>query len=183
MGKKLQFSRSVLQGIRRPSQAVTGPVARWRAKGEGASASPSAREPGRMKSLLTLPLMQVNLYTVGGGVLLGLIAWAFGSGHFGLGLVLGSFLSLAFLYSLKALTTKVLAPGNPGGTRMFHAMNLVRWILLAVVFVLLLKISVACLLGAVASYIWFLGVLAWFGIRSAPAASPAPPSGPADKSK
>jgi hypothetical protein len=139
-----------------------------------------------MGTMLALPLIRVCLVTAGGGALVGLAAWAFGSGSFGLGFFLGSFLALFGLYSLKALTSKVLDAGAGRGLWLFHSMNAVRWILLAVVYFMLLRISVACLLGAVASYVWFLAVLAWFGIRSARPGGAAPaagPSGPDEPSK
>jgi hypothetical protein len=178
--KRLQFSNEILKGICKPSQSVTGPVVRQREKEERETA-PST--PGRVATLLSLPLIQVCLYTVGGGVVAGLVAWVSGAGPFGLGFFLGSLLALFGLYSLKALTSKVLDQGEGRGLWIFHGMNVVRWFLLAIVYFLLLKISVWCLLGAVASYIWFLAILAWFGIRAAKPVKPAEPVIPDDAAK
>jgi hypothetical protein len=121
----------------------------------------------RTVSRLSLPLFRVFTWTLGAGVIVGLIAWALGHNLFGLGFFLGSLMALFSLYSLKALTTKVISAGDKKGLGYFHVMNIVRVIFMALICYLLLRISIACLLGAVSSYIWFLAVLGWFGVRHA----------------
>lgn len=184
MRKKLQFSSGVLRDMRRPSNPVLGPIARRREQerqgdGGGGKRFSWPSFPRWSFSWLRLPLIQVDLWTVGGGAVFGGIAWLFGAGRFGLGLFLGGFLCLLSLYSLKALTADIVKNGNRS-VWTHHATRLLRILAMALVMFLLLKISVSCLLGAVASYVWFLGVLAWFGLRSAgPEVPPPEPTIPA----
>jgi hypothetical protein len=162
MKKKMQFSPGVLRQMRRPTRPVEGPMARRQQEQRGES----PRKQGKPSALL-LPMIQVAIWTMGGGIAFGLIAALLGAARFGLGLFLGSVLALFVLYSLKALTSKVVQMPGSMGMWFFHGLNIARWVVLAVVYFMLLKISVFCLLGAVTSYVWFLVVLGVIGVRSA----------------
>lgn len=179
MGKKLQFSAAALRGMRRPSQPVTGPLTRQREAARPAASG----EPGKWAALMAMPLMRVCLFTLGGGMLVGLAAWALGRGDFGFGFFVGALMALAGLFTLKAVTSKVFEMGKASGVWWFQGMNIARWFLLAVVYYLLLKISIACLLGAVASYVWFLAVLAWLGLRGAKEGVASAPADPGAETK
>ncbi len=82
----------------------------------------------------------------------------FGKKDIALGFFIGSLLSTLNLYMLQSLTVKILELGEKGRKR-FWFWNIIRWMVLASVCRFLLYISIACLLAAVGSYIWFLVVL------------------------
>jgi hypothetical protein len=93
-----------------------------------------------------------------GGFSGALVAFFLQKKELALGFFIGSLLSTLNLYALQSLTGKVLELGERDRKR-FWFWNVLRWMVLAVVCRLLLFISVACLLAAVGSYIWFLIVL------------------------
>jgi hypothetical protein len=159
--KKLRFAPGVLQSMGRSSHPFAGPIARRK---DGPPEKPTANRPVPRPSM---PLIRVSQWTLGGSAVLGLLSWVFGQWYFGWGMFLGGLLALFSLYSLKALTTKVISFNGPRGSLLFRGVYVVRLFLMAVVCYLLLRFSVSCLLGALAGYLWFLAVLAWQGVKSA----------------
>ena len=120
----------------------------------------------------TLPFQRIFLVTVSGGALVALISVLFGQKNFGLGALAGSLLAGGGLFSLKASLRRVLSSTAVQGKRLFFAVQALRWVLWVLALYLLLKVSPTCLLGAVVSYLWFLGVLSVYGLQSAKGAVP-----------
>jgi len=112
-------------------------------------------------------IITVVALTLGGSVGGALTALAFGKKDLALGLFLGGILSTLNFYGLKRLTEKVLRLEEQKARAMFWLLTGSRWVLFALACWGLLKISPFCLLGAMASYLWFLLVLGWVGWRSA----------------
>ncbi len=83
------------------------------------------------------------------------------------GLFLGGLLSPLHLLGLRAVTTRVLNAGEAKGLGLFRVYYLLRWGSFLLIMGILLTISVECLLGALASYTWFLLALGWTGLRAA----------------
>jgi hypothetical protein len=115
----------------------------------------------------TLPFRRIFLVTASGGAFVAVVSAAFGQKYFGLGALVGALLAGGGLFSLKASLRRVLSSTPVQGKRLFLAVQAFRWVLWVLALYLLLKISPFCLLGAVASYIWFLGVLSVYGLQSA----------------
>ena len=104
--------------------------------------------------------------TVAGGTLAALISYFLGQKDLALGLFGGAVLSALNLYGLKTTAEKVLKSAN-NGKSFFWFWNLARWGLAAAACWFFLQVSPSCLLGAGASYLWFLTVLGWVGWRDA----------------
>lgn len=112
-------------------------------------------------------LLRVCLLTLLGGLFFAGTAYCAGQSLLALGFLLGALLSPLNLLSLNSLVSKVLRAGEAKGRNLFWVLQAFRWISFAVIIGVLIQISFLCLLGALASYTWFLGVLAWIGARSA----------------
>ncbi len=120
----------------------------------------------------TLPFQRIFLVTVSGGALVAAVSALFGQKNFGLGALVGALLAGGGLFSLKASLRRVLSSTPVQGKRLFFAAQAARWVLWVLALYLLLKVSTACLLGAVIAYFWFLGVLSVYGLQSAKGAVP-----------
>jgi hypothetical protein len=112
-------------------------------------------------------LFRISLGSLAGGLLFSLAAYLAGFHDFSKGLFIGALLSPLHLLGLKSMVGRVLAAGQVRGPGLFRIFHILRWLLFAFVVWGLLTISVYCLLGALASYTWFLLVLAWAGLRDA----------------
>jgi hypothetical protein len=100
-----------------------------------------------------------------GGCFLALMAWSFHNPTLALGFFLGSLVALLSLYGLKWMTEKILDKGQGKGKTYFWIFYSARWFFFAGILWLLLQISVPCFWGALGSYVWFLVVLTWTGLR------------------
>jgi hypothetical protein len=102
--------------------------------------------------------------TLTGGAVFSIAALFLSKNDLAIGLSVGALLSTFNFYGLKALTDKVLKQGEKG-RQTFWFWNLLRWVLFAFICWLLVWVSPVCLLGAVVSYLWFLLVLGWAGLK------------------
>jgi hypothetical protein len=130
--------------------------------------------------------------TLAGGTGLSIAALLAGRKDVALGTAAGAILAAVGFLGLKSTLRRALAEPNKNPKRLIFASNWTRWFLWAVVMFLLLKVSVFSLLGALASYLVFLGILAFFGLRmgaasmtdespltqSRPQVAPSSPGGP-----
>lgn len=121
---------------------------------------PTAREPWPP---LAIFIFKTALGTLAGGLLFALLAFYFQKGYLGMGLLLGVFLSVLYLLSLKNFSAKVLESGNQKNRKTFWMRQALRWLVFALVCWILLRVSNLCLVGAVLSFTWFIAVLAWVG--------------------
>ncbi len=119
-----------------------------------------------------LPFRRIILMTLGGGVGLSFVALLAGRKDLALGTAVGAILAAVGFLGLKATLRRALAEPNKNPKRWILASSWSRWVLWAVVMFLLLKVSAYCLLGALISYLLFLGILAFFGLRSGTGSSP-----------
>lgn len=126
-----------------------------------------------------LPFRRILLQTLAVGFLMALAAGIGKRGDFALGAVVGSILACIGLVHLKVALSKVLT-GSEGGTqKSFLTASALRWVLWGIAFLILVKISVVCLLGAAGAYLGYLLLLAWNGLRAPhpPAADEGSPTG------
>ena len=119
-------------------------------------------------------LLRVSLGSLVGGLLFSLAAYLASFHDFSKGLFIGALLSPLHLLGLKSMVGRVLAAGEARGPGLFRIFHILRWLLFAFIIWVLLTLSVYCLLGALASYTWFLLVLAWAGLRDAASSSKHP---------
>jgi hypothetical protein len=113
-------------------------------------------------------IYQTALGALGGGLLLAALFYYSGFPEWALGFFLGAFLAPLNFFALTRMTTRVLAAGEGKGRSVFWRQQLLRWFFFGIVSWLLIRISVFCLLGALGSYLWFLAVLAFVGLKTAP---------------
>ena len=127
------------------------------------------KETGGNPARKPLPWMfQVARWTLLGGTAMALLALFLGHRAWALGLFAGGILSFLNFFSLKSLVEKNLTPEKADGPRTFWLWNALRWGLCALACWLLILFSVASLFGALVSYLWFLLVLTWVGLRTKP---------------
>jgi hypothetical protein len=79
-----------------------------------------------------------------------------------LGALVGGPFSILNYLGLRALSVRLLKAGAPGA---FPTWGLLRYGIAAVLVLFLVRVSVLCLLGALAIHLWSLGVLVWTGIK------------------
>jgi hypothetical protein len=96
------------------------------------------------------------------GVASALVAFLAQKKDLALGLFLGSLCSFLNFRALYVLSVKLLKPGERG-RKLFWFWTLARWMVIAFICWFLVRLSPACLLGALFSYLWSLAVLAWVG--------------------
>lgn len=111
-------------------------------------------------------LLKACLGGLVGGMLFAGAAYRLGHPHFSLGLFLGSILSALQFLTLRSMTDKVLRAGTTKGPGLFRIYHLIRWVVFALVCLVLVKVSVYCLLGALAAHAWSLLLLGWVGFRT-----------------
>jgi len=100
----------------------------------------------------------------------GLLSLLFGAKGLALGFFLGGMLSIANFIGLKLLVEKSFPGGEGSRPQVFWLWNAVRWSLFALLCWGLLAVSRECLFGALLSYLFFLGVLGWVGVKLKPGA-------------
>lgn len=104
-----------------------------------------------------------------GGAAAAIVAFFVQKKGLALGLFLGSTLSIINFYSLHAVTGKILKAAHDG-KKIFWFWAILRWVIAGLVCWGLVLISPACLLGALAGYLWALAVLGWKSWRNAASA-------------
>jgi hypothetical protein len=112
---------------------------------------------------LAIFMFKTALGTLAGGILFSLVALLFHRGTLALGLFLGALLSVVYLFSLRRFSSRVLQAAGEKKKSTFWLHQALRWLLFALVCLLLAKVSSLCLLGAVLSFTWFIAVLAFVG--------------------
>lgn len=116
-----------------------------------------------------LPWMfEVARWTLLGGIVAALLALVLGQKGWALGFFAGGLLSVLNFFFLKSLVEKNMTPEGATDQRRFWFWNAARWGACVLFCWLLLSVSIACLFGALISYLWFLGVLTWVGLRTNP---------------
>ncbi len=127
------------------------------------------KESASVPSRRSVPWMfQVARWTLLGGIAMALLAIFLGQKGWALGLFVGGVLSILNFFGLKSLVEKNLTPESPAGQKHFWLWNACRWVLCVLACWLLLRFSITSLLGALASYLWFLLVLTWVGWKTKP---------------
>ena len=81
-----------------------------------------------------------------------------------LGALVGGPFAILHHLGLRVLAARLLNMGNMGKGP-FWTWSLLRYGIAAVVFGVLVQVSVLCLLGTLALYVWSLGVLFWTGMK------------------
>jgi Ca2+/Na+ antiporter len=127
---------------------------------------PSRAVPPPAVPSAPLPFKAIILTTLCGGLVSAFAALFLGRKDWALGATVGAILASVGLLGLKSALRRMLTPGSAGTKGMFMVQSYIRWFLALVVMFFLLKVSPACLIGALLSYLWFLGVLAVFGLKS-----------------
>lgn len=135
---------------------------------------PLAPMPKPSSGALLLKVCSIGLV---GSLILAMVAYHWGYREVSKGLFLGGLLSPLHLLGLRAVATRVLNAGEARGPGLFRVYYLLRWGSFLAVLGILLAISLPCLLGALASYTWFLLALGWTGIRAAVPEKKTPLSG------
>ena len=128
--------------------------------------------PVKAASSAALPFKAIILATLIGGLVSALVGFVTGHKDWGLGAFVGALLSSIGLLGLKASLRRMLSPEQTLSKGMFMAQSYVRWFLAFMAMFLLVRVSVLCLLASLLSYMWFLAVLAAYGLRSSRAWKP-----------
>jgi hypothetical protein len=131
----------------------------------------------------TMPFRRILIGSFGGGLVLAIGGLLWSHGDFALGAVVGSILACGGLLHMKYALKKSLTNPENGSPAPFLVASAIRWVAWAVVLFLLLRVSLACMLGAALSYMVYLVVLAFHGVRYAPVVpSKSPTSDASDES-
>jgi len=123
------------------------------------------RDPFKVSAIPAVSPGLVVLLTLLGSAILGFSAFLLHHMDLSLGVGAGGLFSILNYIGLRVLSARLLSLGYSGSGR-FWIWSLFRYGLAALVFLLLVRVSVLCLLGALAVYLWFLGVLFWTGTRN-----------------
>lgn len=109
--------------------------------------------------------------TLAGSLFLAVLAFLVRKPDLALGAVVGGPFSILNYLGLRGLSATLLKTGAPSP---FWTWRPVRYAITAVIVLLLVRVSVLCLLGALAIHLWSLGVLVWTGIKdeTTPKSSP-----------
>jgi hypothetical protein len=127
----------------------------------------------------TMPFRRILFQTMGAAFALALVALLWKRWDFSLGAVAGALLACAGLLHLKSALRKALSDPNAKSAGPFLFASVIRWGVWALVLYFLLKVSTACLLGAALSYLIYLAVLSFHGLRhptGMPSTKPSEPS-------
>jgi cell shape-determining protein MreD len=114
-----------------------------------------------------MPFRRIMVQTVAFGLVMALAALLFKRWDFSIGAVVGALVSCAGLLHMKSTLRKMLTQQETKSPTSFYFSSAIRLLVWAVVLFLLVKISLACLLGAVASYVAFMSSLALNGLKRA----------------
>jgi hypothetical protein len=98
----------------------------------------------------------------------GLLGLLLGAKGLALGFFLGAVLSIANFLGLKRLVERSFPGADRADPRSFWLWNGARWVLFILICWGLLAISRECLLGALLSHLFFLGILGWVGVKLKP---------------
>jgi uncharacterized membrane protein len=113
------------------------------------------------------------LSTLIGGILLsGLSFFLMKNVDLAIGAFLGAILSVLNLFAMNRLSLQVLMNGEKKSRKLFVFSNLLRWGFIGLACWALLKISVACLIGAIISNLGSLVALIWVSRSLAASSSP-----------
>jgi hypothetical protein len=123
------------------------------------------RDPSAASASKTVSFGLVVLLTLSGSIILGFSAFLLHHPDLSLGAGAGGLFSILNYTGLRVLSARLLSLGHSGSGH-FWIWSLFRYGLAALVFLLLVRVSVLCLLGALAVYLWFLGILFWAGTRN-----------------
>jgi Ca2+/Na+ antiporter len=114
-----------------------------------------------------MPFQRIMFQTMGVGLAMALVALLFKHWDFSIGAVVGALVSCAGLLHMKSTLRKMLVQQEAKSPAPFLFSSAIRLAVWAVVLFLLVKVSLVCLLGAVASYVAFMGSLAFNGMKQA----------------
>lgn len=117
----------------------------------------------------TMPFRRILLWTFGVALAVALGSLLFHRGDFSLGVGVGALLACAGLFHIKYALRKSLTDPSVKTPAPFLIASVLRWLAWAVVLYFLLRVSLACLLGAAFAYLIYLAVLAYHGLRFPPA--------------
>jgi len=114
-----------------------------------------------------MPFRRTMAQTAVAGLAMALVALLFKRWDFSIGAVVGALVSCAGLLHMKSTLRKMLTQQETKTPTSFYFSSAIRLVVWAVVLFLLVKISLMCLLGAVASYVAFMSSLAFNGLKRA----------------
>lgn len=117
----------------------------------------------------TMPFRRILLWTFGIALGVALGGVVVRHGDFSLGVGVGALLACAGLFHIKYALRKSLTDPSVTTPAPFLIASVIRWLAWAVVLYFLLKVSLACLLGAAFAYLIYLAVLTYHGLRFPPA--------------